>query len=152
MSTTANFEVRLYEGTNAFDVVLGTLTGGGTSATIGVQDGASRFTQVECNTGAPNNTRYAFTLGTCGPTFTPTITPTSCAGCTNTPTPSPTRTRTNTATVTPTPTTGGTTPTNTPTGTITASGWVDVAPFPTVSVSPTPGTYPLKLKRAGAAA
>jgi hypothetical protein len=30
--------------------------------------------------------------------------------------------------------------------------WEDIAPFPTVSVSPTPGTYPLKLKRAGAAA
>src|SRR5690242_14916980 len=30
--------------------------------------------------------------------------------------------------------------------------WEDVAPFPTVSVSPTPGTYPLRLKRAAAAA
>ena len=30
--------------------------------------------------------------------------------------------------------------------------WVDIAPYPTISVSPTPGTYPMKLKRAGAAA
>src|SRR5436305_1354338 len=30
--------------------------------------------------------------------------------------------------------------------------WADVAPFPTVTISPTPGSYPLKLKRAGAAA
>src|SRR4051812_39416968 len=30
--------------------------------------------------------------------------------------------------------------------------WTDIAPFPTVSVSPTPGTYPLRLKRAAAAA
>ena len=30
--------------------------------------------------------------------------------------------------------------------------WADIAPFPTVSVSPTPGSYPLRLKRAAAAA
>jgi len=30
--------------------------------------------------------------------------------------------------------------------------WEDIAPYPTVSVSPTPGTYPLRLKRAAAAA
>src|SRR5205814_2675467 len=30
--------------------------------------------------------------------------------------------------------------------------WVDIAPFPTITLSPTPGTTPLKLKRAGAAA
>ena len=33
-----------------------------------------------------------------------------------------------------------------------AAGWVDIAPFPTVVVSPTPGTSPLRLKRAAAAA
>ncbi len=30
--------------------------------------------------------------------------------------------------------------------------WGDIAPFPTVTISPTPGSYPLKLKRANAAA
>src|SRR5438552_9599952 len=30
--------------------------------------------------------------------------------------------------------------------------WMDIAPFPTVTISPTPGSYPLKLKRACAAA
>ncbi len=34
----------------------------------------------------------------------------------------------------------------------TVSTWMDVAPFPTVSIPPTPGSYPLKLKRACAAA
>src|SRR5205823_10971859 len=29
--------------------------------------------------------------------------------------------------------------------------WVDIAPFPTITLSPTPGSFPLKLKRAGAA-
>src|SRR5262245_3785776 len=29
--------------------------------------------------------------------------------------------------------------------------WTDVAPFPTVTISPTPGNTPLKLKRANAA-
>ena len=32
------------------------------------------------------------------------------------------------------------------------ANWVDIAPFPTVTVSPTPGTTSLRLKRAGAAA
>ena len=30
--------------------------------------------------------------------------------------------------------------------------WEDIAPYPTISVSPTPGTYPMRLKRAAAAA
>src|SRR5438132_964597 len=30
--------------------------------------------------------------------------------------------------------------------------WVDITPFPTITLSPTPGSFPLKLKRAGAAA
>ena len=29
--------------------------------------------------------------------------------------------------------------------------WTDTAPFPTITLSPTPGSFPLKLKRAGAA-
>src|SRR5262245_21401894 len=31
------------------------------------------------------------------------------------------------------------------------AAWTDIAPFPTVTISPTPGSYPLKLKRANAA-
>src|SRR5207244_3790123 len=34
----------------------------------------------------------------------------------------------------------------------TGAMWMDIAPFPTVTISPTPGSYPLKLKRACAAA
>src|SRR6266511_4326935 len=35
---------------------------------------------------------------------------------------------------------------------VAVGSWTDIAPFPTVTVSPTPGSYPLRLKRAGAAA
>jgi len=34
---------------------------------------------------------------------------------------------------------------------VATGAWSDITPFPTVSFSPTPGSYPLKLKRAGAA-
>jgi hypothetical protein len=104
----ANFELRLYETTNAFDVIIATLGQGGVGATIGVQDGASRFTQYECNTSAPNGTRIAFTVQPCGtPLPTPSNTPLG-----NTPTPTqPTgATATSTPTITVTP--GG--PTETP--------------------------------------
>jgi len=30
--------------------------------------------------------------------------------------------------------------------------WTDTAPFPTITLQPTPGSFPLRLKRAGAAA
>lgn len=35
---------------------------------------------------------------------------------------------------------------------VTSGTWADTAPFPTVSISPTPGSYPMKLKRGCAAA
>jgi hypothetical protein len=70
----ASFEVRLYEGSpGRFDIVIGRLDQGGMSATVGVEDGSARFTQFECNTGAPDNTGIAFVLSSCG---TPTVTPT----------------------------------------------------------------------------
>jgi hypothetical protein len=49
---TANFEVRLHENTPSFEVIYGTVTGAGSSATVGVQrDTGSLFAQFECNTG-----------------------------------------------------------------------------------------------------
>jgi hypothetical protein len=48
---TANFEVRLFEGQHRFDVIYGTVTQGGSSASVGVQrDTGSLFTQFSCNT------------------------------------------------------------------------------------------------------
>jgi hypothetical protein len=94
---TANYEVRLHEDTRNFEVILGTLGQGGTGATIGVQDDTgARFTEVECDTGAPNNTQYNFNFVGCGATETSTPTRTPCPTCTNTPTNSPTATATGT--------------------------------------------------------
>lgn len=84
----AYFEIRLYEGSPPrFDVIIGQINTGGT-ATIGVQDGAGRFTQCVCGTQAVPNSRIGFTAttGTCPtPTATPvgstpTVTPTPPAG------------------------------------------------------------------------
>ncbi len=51
-----NFEVRLYEGQQRFDIIYGTLNGTGSSATVGVQkDTGSAFTQFEYDTGGLSN-------------------------------------------------------------------------------------------------
>ncbi len=101
----ANFEIRLYENTRDFDIVLGQLDAGGTGATIGSQDDTGlRSTQFECNTGAPNATNIHFTFVGCGPSPTPSNTRTPCPSCTSTPTNTFTPTRTNTPTFTISPT------------------------------------------------
>ncbi|MFL5731727.1 MAG: dockerin type I domain-containing protein [Chloroflexia bacterium] len=48
-----NFEISLYEGQHRFDIVYGTVAGGGSGATVGVQKdiGQQYYTQYECNTG-----------------------------------------------------------------------------------------------------
>jgi hypothetical protein len=48
---TVNFEVRLYEGQERFDIIYGDLNGNGSSATIGVQNDTNNFTQFECSSG-----------------------------------------------------------------------------------------------------
>lgn len=58
-----NFEILLYEGQNAFNLVYGTMTGNGSTATVGVQnaDGSHR-TQFECHTGGlSSGTKLVFT-------------------------------------------------------------------------------------------
>src|SRR5207249_9773935 len=64
----ANFEIRLYEGQNRFDIVYGQQDQGGTSATVGVQrDSGSHFTQFECNTGGlSSGLQLTFTQPPCG--------------------------------------------------------------------------------------
>ena len=82
----ANFEVRLYEGQQRFDLVYGQVDQSGSNATIGVQkDTGSAFTQFECNTGGITpGLQLTFQLAVCG-TNTPTVTSTPV---TATPTPS----------------------------------------------------------------
>ena len=78
-TTRANFELRLYEGQNRFDMVYGEVAQTGSSATVGVQQGTgAQFTQYECNTAGTVNSglQLVFTEPPCG-TPTPTATPTS---------------------------------------------------------------------------
>jgi len=101
---TANFEVRLYETSNVIDLIYGTVTQTGASATVGIQQGTgTSFSQFECNSGGLSSgfgIRYSPTV--CAtPTNTPTSTATATFTPTNTPTSNPTGTPTSTATATP---------------------------------------------------
>jgi hypothetical protein len=72
----ANYEIRLFELSSDFDVIIGTL-GQNAGGTVGVQNGASAFTQYACNTAVGNGLRIAFSIQTCiTPTPEPTDTPT----------------------------------------------------------------------------
>jgi hypothetical protein len=71
---TANFEVRLYEGQSRFDIIFGTLSQGGIGATVGVQDGATRFTQYSCGSGIPNGLQLNWQISGCAPTASPSPT------------------------------------------------------------------------------
>jgi hypothetical protein len=116
-SGSANFELRLYEGLSRFDVIYGTLTGGNTSATAGVQRDDSTFVQYFCDgSGAPATGGQSYILQPCGTpsptptataTATATATPTATATATSTPTPTATATPTATPTPRPTPTPRG---------------------------------------------
>ncbi len=89
-----NFEVRLYEGQAKFDFIYGTVTGNGSSATVGVQrDTGSSFTQFSCNTASlSTGLKITGTLapcttggGACKQPFTSTISdPIVCTGDNNT--------------------------------------------------------------------
>lgn len=63
----ANFELRLYEGQQRFDIIYGQVDQGGTSGTVGVQkDTGSAFTQFECNVGGlTSGLQLVFTLPPC---------------------------------------------------------------------------------------
>ena len=93
----ANFELRLYEGQNKFDVIYGTLEEGNSGATAGVQSCDTCFAQYFCN-GSGGSPTDGWT--STGPEGASSPTPTPTATATFTPTP----TATSTATFTPTPT------------------------------------------------
>ena len=112
-----NYEVRLYEGQDRFDIIYATVGETGGSATVGVQRGTgATFTQYECNTAGTLSAGLQLTfapLGCGSPTLTPTNTRTSTF--TSTPT------NTNSPTITPGGPTLTPTNTNTPTNTLTAT-------------------------------
>src|SRR5262249_21557803 len=128
-ATSVNFEVRLYENQNRFDLVYGQIPGRGNTAVVGVQSlPFYTFTQFECNTGGlASGLQLQFRPYACGePTSTPspispatatntgTATPTSTARASGTPTPTGSPTATSTTTSTPS-STATSTSTNTPT-------------------------------------
>jgi hypothetical protein len=94
-SPTLHFEVRLYEGSARFDFVYGTVPNGGTSATVGAQDGTGTYTtQFECGVGGLGS-------GLVLQFDCPTSTPPSCSLAVNPPSPAVGGTFTAMATVTP---------------------------------------------------
>jgi len=79
-----NFEALFNETSTNVSFIYALTNNGGLAATVGTQQGVGpEFTQVSCNTASlTNGERINFTTGPCGPTYTPTNTPTI----TNTPT------------------------------------------------------------------
>ncbi len=148
-SDTANFELRLYEGQNRFDVIYGTAASGNTSATSGVQSSDTCFAEYFCN-GSGGQATGGWTLGPTGtpsptPTATATLTPTATATVTPTPSDSPTATATATATAIATATATATVsppPTATPTATLTVTPTPTARPTPTPRLSPAPRPRP----------
>lgn len=139
--STANFEVRLYEKQERFDLIYGTLDQlklGIDSATIGVQRGTgNQYTQYLCDTKdiVLSGLQLTFRPYTCNePTFTPARMPTN----------PPTRTPTKTSTNTPTPTITLTS-TNTPTQLSCAAGSNYVA-IASTGASIVPGTTDTGMK------
>jgi hypothetical protein len=142
----AEFEVRLHEGLDHFDVIYRNISQSGLFGTVGVQRGTGlSHTQYSCNQpNIRNGSQLTFRPYACGePTFTQTTTrtptpptpppPTTAYTHTRTRTPTPTFTRTPTATATRTFThvlTPTETPTTSPTATITPCTipFTDVSP------------------------
>ena len=135
-TTTANYELRLYEGGQPrFDVIYGTVTNGNTSATAGVQRDNTFATQDFCNgTGgaATGGQSYIYIPAPC-PTPTPTATATATSTATATATATPTATATATSTATPT---------STPTATSTATATPTPRPTPSPRGGPQPRPRP----------
>jgi len=154
-TTTANYELRLYEGQNRFDVVWGAVAGGNTSATAGVQRDNTFLTQYFCNgsggaaTGGQSYVYFPPPCPTPTPTASPsatptsTATPTATATATHTPTATPTATATSTPTATATATfTPTSTPTSTPMATATATSTATATATATTTATATATATP----------
>ena len=140
----ANYELRLYEGQNRFDVVWGAVASGNTSATAGLQRDNTFLTQYFCNGSggaATGGQSYIYIPPPC-PSPTPSTTPSPTATFTPTPTSTATATATPTATATFTPTATATpTATHTPTPTPTATHTPTPTPTATATVTATARRY-----------
>src|SRR5438552_2131650 len=142
----ANFELRLYENQQHFDVIYGIVTNGNLGATAGVQKDDANFTQYFTNgIAAAAISTHSYIVQPCpSPTPSPTSTATFTPTATATFTPTPTATATATATFTPTPTATATftptataTSTRTPTATATATATFTPTPTATATFTPT---------------
>jgi hypothetical protein len=104
----ANFELRLYEGQNRFDVIYGAMGQGNLASSSGVEQNQTNFTQYYCDdSGGAATGGQSYTLQTCvTPSATPTSTPTATATGTATNTPTATATATVTPSMSPTATPG----------------------------------------------
>ena len=131
---TANFEARLYEGTNRFDFDYSSVSYVGGFAVVGVQDGGDLFTTFECHTWGSVNA--GLLVSWYPPTCLPTPMPTSTNIATATPTATSTSTATSTAIATLTPT-GIATITNA-TSTAIQTATTSATTIATVIVSSTP--------------
>jgi hypothetical protein len=101
-TTTANYELRLYEGQSRFDVIWGTVASGNSSATAGVQK-TTDFDQYFCEgSGGAATGGQSYILVSCSPSPTPTASPSATPTATATATATPTATATVTATPTAT--------------------------------------------------
>jgi hypothetical protein len=88
----ANFELRLYEGTGAFDFLYGAVNPPGAqgySSSIGIQDGSARFINYACHVANSihQGLLIKWTSVECGPTVTPTPTVITTSTVTSTVTP-----------------------------------------------------------------
>src|SRR5438067_3580616 len=138
-TSTANYELRLYEGQTHFDVVYGNVALSNSSATAGVQQNDSAFDQYFCDgSGVAATGGQSYVLQSCeAPTPTPTASPSAPPTATGTATATPTVTPTATATAT-----ASGTPSATPTATATATATPTPRPTPTPRIAPTPRPTP----------
>src|SRR5438067_5633638 len=134
-TSTAHYQLRLYEGQTHFDVVYGNVALSNSSATAGVQQNDSAFDQYFCDgSGVAATGGQSYVLQSCeAPTPTPTASPSAPPTATGTATATPTVTPTATATAT-----ASGTPSATPTATATATATPTPRPTPTPRIAPTP--------------
>src|SRR5438067_34984 len=138
-TSTAHYQLRLYEGQTHFDVVYGNVALSNSSATAGVQQNDSAFDQYFCDgSGVAATGGQSYVLQSCeAPTPTPTASPSAPPTATGTATATPTVTPTATATAT-----ASGTPSATPTATATATATPTPRPTPTPRIAPTPRPTP----------
>ena len=65
-TSTVNFEIRLYENPQRFDVIYGNMNGNGSAATVGAQNDTNSYSQFECSSGVlANGLQLTFQVPPC---------------------------------------------------------------------------------------